>query len=245
MTVTAFDPGPSPFSQKILVEDYTATWCPYSPRVGVALKDYSASNPRCVVAGIHGFVGSSDPFTFKDFTTMFDFYGIYIYPEAIVNRNFEWDEYTSSLENELAKRAPLGIALETSVSGNTVNARARVKFDVSSSLPLKVVIMLVEDGLVFPQRNYYAPVYGDDPIANYVHTNTLRTAGTDILGDKIPLTSQIAGNIWEKNVSINATGYTLSNCKIIATIVSDSEMSDRRGSLNTQIANVGQDKDFD
>ena len=92
---------------------------------------------------------------------------------------------------------------------------------------------------------FAAPMYGDDPISNYVHNNTLRAVGTDIFGDEIPAASQIAGSTWEKDLSIDASGYILSNCKIVATIVCDSDMFDRRGSLNTQIVNAGQDQDFD
>jgi len=245
VTVTATDPGSSPFSQKILVEDYTATWCGYSPRVGIPLKNYSASHPRCIVVGVHGSLGTSDPYVYPGITSLINAYNIYIYPTVLVNRDFEWDEYTSSLESELAKRAPVGIALETAVNGVTINAKVKVKFDGSSNFPLRIIIMLVEDGLIYPQRNFYAPSYGDDPILNYAHNNTLRAAATDIFGDDIPVASQKAGNTWEKNFSMNATGYKMSNCKIVAAVIYAPNTFGRTGSLNAQIVNAGQNKNFD
>ena len=245
VTVTATDPGASPFSQKILVEDYTATWCGYSPRVGVALKNYSATNPRCIMVGVHGPLGTSDPYIYQGVTPLINSFNIQIYPTAIVNRDFEWDEYNSSLGYELTKRAPLGIALETTINGVTINVKAKVKFDGSSNFPLKIIILLVEDGLIFPQRNFYAPEYGADPISNYVHTNTLRAAATDIFGDDIPVASQRVGSTWEKNVSINATGYKMSNCKIVAAVVYAPNTFGRSGSLNAQSVNAGQNKNFD
>ena len=40
VSLTVSDPGPSPFSQKLLVEDFTGTWCGHCPRVGLPLDAY-------------------------------------------------------------------------------------------------------------------------------------------------------------------------------------------------------------
>jgi len=244
-TVTATDPGPSPFTQKLLTEDYTGTWCGYCPRVGASLKTYSSSNPNCIVVGVHGPAGSSDPYNYTYVTQMASTFGVTSFPTVIVNRDFKWSEVASVLNNELTKRAPVGIGLETTITGSTINVKAKVKFDVSTQIPLKLIVMLVEDNLVASQTNYYAPTYGPDPITNYVHKNTLRTAGTDIFGDDIPASQQITGTTWEKNLTINAAGYSLANCKVIATVVYGTNGLGRRGSLNSQEVTAGQNKNFD
>jgi thiol-disulfide isomerase/thioredoxin len=245
VTVTATDPGPSPFTQKLLTEDYTGTWCGYCPRVGASLKTYSSSNPNCIVVGVHGPAGSSDPYNYTYITQLANTFGITSYPSVIINRDSKWNENSTVLNSELTKRAPVGIGFETSVTGSTINVKAKVKFDITTQIPLKLIVMLVEDNLVASQTNYYAPTYGPDPITNYVHKNTLRTAGTDIFGDDIPVAQQTSGNTWEKTMTINAAGYNIGNCKVIATVVYGTNGLGRRGSLNTQEVTAGQNKNFD
>jgi thiol-disulfide isomerase/thioredoxin len=245
VTVTATDPGPSPFTQKILTEDYTGTWCGYCPRVGVSLKTYSGANPNCIVVGIHGPSGSSDPYNYQYVTQLASNFSISSFPTVIVNRDSKWNENSTELNTQLTKRAPVGLGLETTISGSTINIKAKVKFDITTEMPLKLIVMLVEDGLTYPQTNYYAPTYGADPITNYVHKNTLRSAATDIFGDDIPLAQQVSGTTWEKNLTVSAAGYSISNCRIIATVVYGTNGLGRRGSLNTQIVNAGQTKNFD
>ncbi|TMI65585.1 MAG: Omp28-related outer membrane protein [Bacteroidetes bacterium] len=244
VTVTATDPGPSPFTQKLLTEDYTGTWCGYCPRVGTSLKTYSSSNPNCIVVGIHGPSGSSDPYNYLYISQLASAFGISSFPTVIVNRDAKWLETSTELNTQLSKRAPVGVGLETTVSGSTITIKAKVKFDITTEMPLKLVVMLVEDNLVASQVNYYAPTYGPDPIAGYIHKNTLRSAGTDIFGDDIPVAQQVSGTTWEKDLTINAAGYNISNCKIIATVVYGTNGL-RRGSLNTQIVTAGQTKNFD
>lgn len=245
ITVTATDPGPSPFTQKLLTEDYTGTWCGYCPRVGASLKTYSNTNPNCIVVGIHGPSGSSDPYNYQYVTQLASAYSVSSFPTVIVNRDAKWNENSTELNTQLSKRAPVGLGLETTITGNTINIKAKVKFDVSTDLPLKLIVMLVEDGLQYAQTNYYAPTYGPDPIGNYIHKNTLRSAATDIFGDDIPAAQQVAGTTWEKNLTVNAAGYSISNCKIIATVVYGTNGLGRRGSLNTQDVTAGQTKNFD
>jgi thiol-disulfide isomerase/thioredoxin len=245
VVVTATDPGPSPFTQKLLTEDYTGTWCGYCPRVGASLKTYSSANPNCIVVGVHGPAGSSDPYNYTYVSQLASTFSVTSFPTVIVNRDFKWNEVATALNTELGKRAPVGIAFETSITGSTVNVKAKVKFDISTQIPLKLILMLVEDNLVAAQTNYYAPTYGPDPITNYVHKNTLRTAGTDIFGDDIPVASQTAGNTWEKSLTINGAGYSLGNCKVIATVVYGTNGLGRRGSLNSQEVTAGQNKSFD
>jgi thiol-disulfide isomerase/thioredoxin len=245
LTVTATNPGPSPFTKKVLVEDYTGTWCGYCPRVGVQLTNYSASHPNCIVVGVHGPAGSSDPYNYQYVSQLTTTFGVTGWPTAIVNRDYKWNENNNILDAEGNKRAPLGIAFETSVVGTTINVKTKVKFDVTTSLPLKLVVLLVQDNLVYSQVNYYAPTYGGNPIANYVHNHVLRAAATDIFGDAIPSASQTSGTTWESNLSFNASAYNISNCKIVAMVLSNTLGYDYKGALNAQIVTAGQNKDFD
>ena len=245
VTLTATDPGPSPFTQKVYVEDFTGTWCGYCPRVGVSLGNYAASHPNAIVVSVHGPVGSSDPYIYTFDTQLRNAFSVNSWPSAIVNRDYKWTENTSVLDQELAKRAPVGLSLVSTVSGSTINVTAKVKFDVTTSVGTKLILMLVQDGLVYPQANYYAPQYGGNPIPSYVHNHILRSAATDIFGDLIPASQQTIGNTWQSNYSFNAAAYNIANCKIIGLVVFDNNGGGYKGALNAQEVAAGQTKNFD
>ncbi|MEO7394253.1 MAG: Omp28-related outer membrane protein, partial [Chitinophagaceae bacterium] len=156
----------------------------------------------------------------------------------------KWNNTSASLQQLTQERAALGLAFETIISGSTISVKTKVKFDVSTSIPLKLIVMLVEDGLLYNQANYGH--FGlPNPIVNFRHKNTLRAAATDIFGDAIPGAQQIKGNTWEKQLSFNAATYNTANCYIIATVIYDINNQNRKGALNTQIVAAGQNKDFD
>jgi hypothetical protein len=245
VTLTAQDPGPSPFTQKVLVEDYTGTWCGYCPRVGVQLTSYIVSHPNCIVVGVHGPSGSGDPFSYLYVASLTNYFNVTGWPTGIVNRNYAWNEQNTVLDQEAVKRAPLGLSFETSIAGNIISVKTKVKFDVTTQLGMKLVVALVEDGLIYPQTNYYAPTYGGNPITSYTHNHVLRAAATDVFGDVIPVAQQTIGTTWESNLSFNASGYNMNNCKIVAFVLYDFNTLSRKGVLNVQEVTAGQNKVFD
>lgn len=245
ITVTAADPGPSPFSQKVYIEDYTGSWCGYCPRVGFSLGSYSASHPNAIVVGVHVPGTPPDPYVFTYQQQLKNAFNITAVQTAIINRDIKWNENTSVLDQKLSERAPLGLSLVSSVSGSTINVTAKVKFDITTSIGMKLILLLVEDGLVYPQINYYAPQYGSDPINNYVHNHVLRKNATDVFGDPIPTAQQTIGNTWQADYSFNAAGYNIANCKVVGLVVFDANGGGYKGALNAQEVAAGQTKNFD
>jgi Outer membrane protein Omp28. len=147
-----------------------------------------------------------------------NFFQVTGYPSAYINREIKWTESTTQLDQAANKRAPLGIAFQTSVTGNTISGIAKVKYDVNTSVGLKLVLYLLEDGKVYPQVNYnYFSL--PDPITNYVHNNILRKTITDLYGDILPAANQVKGNIQDVNFTIDASGYDISKCKIVGFVV--------------------------
>jgi len=240
-SVDATDPGPSSFTRKILCEDYTGNWCGHCPRVGIQLEDYvSQKNPDCIVIGIH----NGDSYSYLYEAQMRTRYNVGGFPTVIVNRNFKWDENNYSLDKEAEKRAVLGLALETSIEGALINVKAKVKSDVTTSIPMKLVVMLVEDNLVSSQRNYgYWSL--PDPINNYNNRNVLRMAATDIFGDDLPANALTKDIVWAKDFTFNAPGCNFANCKIIAFVFYSPGDPDRVGILNVQEVVAGQNRSFD
>ncbi len=243
-SLNAVLPGPPLFTKKVVTEMYTGTWCGNCPVTIIPLEDYISNRPDIIYVGIHGPSGSNDPYQYVFDTQLRNAFGVGGVPTVVVNRNANWDGKRATLDELTKQRAPLGIAFESSISGGMISAKVRIKFDVSTSIPLKLVVVLVEDNLKYNQVNY-GHYNLPNPIVNFNHQNVLRTAGTDIFGDPIPVDQQIKGNIWQKEVTLNANGYNLSNCRLVGYVIYGSNIPDRKGILNAQIATAGQTKNFD
>jgi thiol-disulfide isomerase/thioredoxin len=250
----------SPFTKKLLVEHFTGTWCGYCPRVTYALDQYALTHPNLIIANMHGYAGTSDPFIFQYESQLSSNFSVTGYPTAIVNRYKKWDEVTTTLNNELSKSAPLGLAIQSSINGTTITGTASVKFNVTTSKTMKIVVLLVENGLVKDQINYFSPsggatpyLYGGaNPIVGFVHNGVMRKASTDIFGDLIPASAQIKSSVWNLNFSMTTSGttgsgssYTIdpTKCSIIAYVVDGTTA--KTGVYNVQTAPVGTIKNFD
>jgi hypothetical protein len=248
----------SPFTKKILVEELTGTWVGYATRTIYKLTEYMTGNPNCIRAAIHG--ASSDPFQYQFFQSYRSKFSITGFPTVMVNRTNKWTESNSELDVELQKWAPLGLAISSQDSAGILNGVVKVKFFNSIDRPLKVVIAMVENGLIYPQINYYSPQYGltpylyggVSPINDFVHQHTLRKTATDIFGDAIPSNVQVSNGEYRFPFSISYNGLTATNttysavpanCAIVAFVVDDSPIN--AGVLNVQYAPVGVTKNYD
>lgn len=243
-SLTVTDPGPSPFSQKVLIEDYTGTWCGHCPRVGMALDAYASSRPKAIVISNHG--PANDPYTFSGHGLLANYFQLSGYPSVFINRDVKWNENTAQLDQAAEKRAPLGIAFQTTVNGNTISGTAKVKYDVNTTVNMKLVLYLVEDGKVYPQVNY--GYFGlPDPINNYVHNGILRRTITDLYGEVLPATNQVKGGIQEVSFLVDATGFDISKCRIVGFVVHGSNSEGRKlnAVVNAQTVAAGQNKNFD
>jgi thiol-disulfide isomerase/thioredoxin len=233
VTLTATSPGTSKYSQKVLVEDYTGAWCGYCPRVAHSLTQAENSNPRIISVAIH----NGDPMAHPQESQLRGRWGINAWPTAMVNRKYEWNEQVSVLSAETVKWSPLGLAIESSISGSTISGKVKAEFDVTTSLPMVMGIMLLENGIVYPQTSYYngtvgSPFFGlGNPINNYVHNHTLRKFSTNIFGDDIPASAQVKGNIYEKTFTFNAAGYDLTKCTVLAFVGFADGLPNRAGAL--------------
>ncbi len=247
VNVTVTSAGPSKYSQKALAEDYTGAWCGYCPRVARSLDQINAANANVIPVAVH----NGDPMAHPQESALRARWGINAWPSAMVNRKYQWNEQASVLNAETTKWAPLGLAIESSVAGNNITGKVKTEFNVTTTLGMTVCVMLVEDGIVYPQRNYYngtsgSPFFGlGDPISGYVHNHTLRKFSTDIFGDDIPTAAQVKNNIYEKTFSFDATGYNLSKCSIIAFVGYANGIPNRSGLLNAQIVKAGLNQNFD
>lgn len=237
----------SKFKQKVIMEEFAGTWCSFCTRFTYIIDTMVQSNSNIIPIQVH----SGDAFEYSFVQQMRNKFGVSGFPSGYFNRGRIWDESTAMITSQLNQRSKLGLSINSSSNANTVTATVKVKFDVSTSEQLNIVVALLEDSLVFPQANFYnntfgSPFYGlGDPIQNYRHNNILRLAATDIFGDLIPIDAQIKDNTWEKNYTINAAGFNLKNCKLVAYVQYAQNNVSRWGVLNAQKVIVGNAVSFD
>jgi len=251
----------SPFTQKALVEDLTGAWCGFCTRVSHSLDSFKATKSQnLIVVTVHG-GGGTDPFKYQYYTQINSKYKLSGYPSVLLNRKVEWNESHSTLTNALNSWAPLGISINSLKNNDgTVSGTVKVKYNVNTERPMKLVIAMVENGLIAPQENYYSTKYGYkpylygavSPINNFVHNGVLRKTSTDLFGDVIPVETQKKGNIYSKDFTLILSGKTydqtpytanIDNVGIVAFVIDDS--GNNYGIYNVQYANAGTDKDFD
>ena len=232
------------YTKKALLEFYTGTWCGICPGVLIPLDDYINHHPKLIPAFVHGPAGSSDPFVFQfdqQLRTAFNITGV---PTNVINRNFNWNNDTTVLNQQTTGYSSVGLSLETSISGSTIDVTSKVAFDSTISTPLKLVVNLVEDSIAYNQANYGH--FGlPNPIVLFCHRYILRKNLTNLLGDVIPTIKTVANTTYTTTYSINTSGYNLSHCRIVAYVVYDNNTVGKKGVINAQIAKAGFNQVFD
>lgn len=229
---------------KVMVEDYTGTWCGYCPRLAHALEQTVAQNSNVIPVALH----DDNDMPFPNVSVLENTFGVDGFPSGRINRTTSWDESTSQPIGYLSEMKPLGLAINSSLSGSTISADVKVHFDVAVDDDLKLVVYLLENGLYYPQVNYYnndsgSPFYQQgDPIPDFEHNHAARIAFTDALGDAIPAADNATDHVYTANfsTSVPPNVQSSSNLELVAFVVgSDNTV------INVQQANLGVNQDFD
>ena len=234
----------STHTTKVMIEDYTGTWCGYCPRVASSLEDAINQNGNIIPVAIH----NSDPMTFAYEAQMRSTFGVTGFPTAKINRTTTWNENFNQLSSHINTRQNMGLAINSSLSGNTITAEVNVHYDLKVDTANRIVVYLLENGLVYNQVSYYngdssSPWYqAGNPIVGFVHDHTARSVFTDVFGDAIPATDTETGSTYTANYTLTVPGsvQNTSNLELVAFVVG----SDNKA-LNVQKASLGENKDFD
>lgn len=225
------------FVKNILIENYTATWCGYCPRVHDAIKDAMGSSSHIVPIAIHG---SNDPYYFTSIGTLAGAYNVSGYPTAVIDRDYSWPypEEFDGLSRALDKNAALGISISNSVSGTDIQSVVKVKFGKTFEEDLKIGVCLLESNLIYDQTNYYDDGRGD-PIEDYEHDHVLRSYGTDLFGDAI-IDATTENSESTLNITFDMTDYVTENCSVVAFVINEDGKV-----LNAQIAAYSETVDYE
>ncbi|NNL16257.1 MAG: Omp28-related outer membrane protein [Flavobacteriaceae bacterium] len=230
------------FTKKALVEDYTGTWCGYCPRLAYNLEQAEQQHDEIIGVGIH----SGDVMETSYTNQLESEFGINSWPNGRINRTIVWNESVSQILAYLNVNPGLGLGINSSVTGNTVSVDIKIDYDLETN-GSKLVVYLLEDGLIYPQTNYYnndpnSPWYQTgNPISDFEHNNVLIASFTNIFGDTIP--DGIVGQEFSTNYSISLPSnvQNTSNLEIVAFVVKSSNGT----VINVQHSAIGVEQDFD
>lgn len=181
-TAVIEQPIPGKFLKNVLIEDYTGTWCQYCPRVLFGLDKVEEEHLDAYPVSIHiANNPNTDPYIFPA-SALQQAMGVSGLPTAMLNRNILWDNETTTTEvkNLIKLNSDLGIALNSIVTASNINLDVNIKFAENFS-GLKLIVYVLEDGLIANQTNATSFFDGVNPIPNYEHSHVLRSCLTDLV----------------------------------------------------------------
>lgn len=230
ISITFHNGSETNFVKRVLVEDYTGTWCGYCPRVAWAMEQAMLQpNNKVVPVAIHRassnpISSSFDPYNFDSsaIENILDDPG---YPKGYLNRLTKWttpeDQNIQQVINLSQGVNPkLGVALTSTLIGSTINLEAKVKF-AKNFTGLKLVVYILENKLIYNQKNYTTFFGGVSTIQNFEHNHVLRGLMTNILGDAIADSETTIGKTFTRtfNIAIPANIANKENLEYVVFVV--------------------------
>lgn len=209
-----------PFTKRLLIEDYTGTWCGNCPNVAYAIEQVKLQSENVVAVGIHRASSDTnnpnyDPFNYEAAVELEQTYGVAGYPWAMLDRTTQW-AFPAPLNVdqavELTKSdATVGLAFDSALENNTLNVTLNIKFGTDFTQNLSVVVYVLESGLIADQTNYTTYYEGEDILVDFEYNHVLRASLTNLLGDAIPAAETNLGNIYTTNFSVPVADLSVTN----------------------------------
>ncbi|MFK7059589.1 Omp28-related outer membrane protein [Flavobacterium oreochromis] len=227
------------FTKNVLIEDYTGTWCGFCPRIAYSIIKVKENTTKAVSVAIHGGSRGSDPYIYSG-TLPINISG---YPTGKLNRLTDWTyPENSNILQPIAltsNNTDLGLAMTSTVASGNINLDVKVKF-LKDYTNLKLVVYVVEDGLVYNQSNYTSFFGGASTLVNFVHDDVLRKClTTSILGDVLTGTTTNATVTKNFNIAVPSNISDPTKMKFVAFVV------DQTGNaLNVRKSNPNENQSF-
>jgi thiol-disulfide isomerase/thioredoxin len=240
------------FRKKVLIEDYTGTWCGFCPRVAWGIELVKEQSNDVVAVAIHrpsSEVTSSvyDPYNFPGAQELENTLGAEGYPKGFLNRKTQWSFPEPNYVNEpiamtQGENPKLGLAMSAAVEGGNITLDVNVMFGKDFTNNLKLVVYVLENGLIYEQHNYTTYYDGVDVIEDFEHNHVLRACLTNILGDAVDGAEATTGNVYTRtfSVPVPANMANAANIEFVAFIVDENG-----NSLNVRSAHPGEAQGFE
>ena len=239
------------FNKRVLIEDYTGTWCGYCPRVAYGIEQVKAQSDNVVAVAIHRASlnpndPSYDPYTF-DSTELENFINIPGYPKGLINRITQWNYPEPNNLNQVialtqGDNPKLGLAMKSSQDGNNLSIDVNVRFGKDFSNNMKLVVYILENGLIHEQHNYTTYYDDVDLLEDFEHNHVLRACITPLMGENIPNGQTTVLNTYTRtfNVTVPETVENANKLEFVAFV------TDEAGNvLNVRGAHPGEEQEFE
>lgn len=186
-----------------VLEECTGTWCQWCPCGHDVMEDILATMPNAIMIGYHGPSGSSDPwddFPGNQIIGLMSFSG---YPTAVIDRTgapMSRSAWTNAMNQRYNVPATVTITMDKNYNKITRELVTDVHVTPLTDLTgtYNVTMILLEDGLVYPQTGN-----GSCPGAtDYVHNHVVRAIINGAEGEQLNTTSPwTTGNTITKNIT--------------------------------------------
>ena len=231
---------PIKFKKRVMVEDYTGTWCGYCTRVSYAIEQLKKRTSDAVIVAIH----QGDAMQYENVNAMLSAFSVQGFPTALIDRAENWNYPEPSNVNQVLTKlnddSTAGLALVSSINNNTLNIKLKLKMGQSFD-GLKIGLYILESGLVYGQKNWTS-YYASDPISNFIHDHVLRKSLTGILGDQVPSDKLGRENVFERDFQYQIpSSYNKDNIELVAFVT----RSNSKKAINSRSSSIGESQSFE
>ncbi len=216
---------PDHFSQRVMMEELTGEWCGSCPSGEAVIEQLKHQyGDSLVVISIH----DQDFLDISSYNPVLNAFAQYNFgfPCAAIGRLkepsgsafwYSYAEWTSSVQNQLTKDHKTGIALVSSVDGDSAVLEVHIGFHATNAYDMRVNVFLVENNIASQQQTGAG--------SSYVHQQVLRAIVTPSLGDPFSMATE---KEIIKKYKVSIRGYNAANL-VFATSVEkwSSDRTDR------------------
>ena len=231
--------------KKVVLEDFTGTWCGWCPEGTVVIEGLLAANPTSFIpiASHNG-----DALQVPEGAAIDAALDVTAYPNGAVDR-FKFTgttkipmsrgSWSSSFNTRKNMTAIVSVSFENAVktSADTYSADVKVKFSSAptAGVPLKMNVYLLEDSIAatgqYDQDNYSANIQGGaSPLVNWFHNSTLRkaTGGTWGYATTIP-TNPVVGTTYTEKVTFTIpAAWVAKHINVVAFVAYDGTVANNQ-----------------
>lgn len=239
--------------RNVVIEDYTGTWCGYCLKAVVAIDSIKVlTNNHVSVVAIHKKSLGDEPMHFPQVVDLQAQFNIpNEFPQTQLNRTVKWNSLPNSIFYDYGVvtsiaglETDVSVAINSKLNGSTLSVDAKVVYRNGSEPGDKLVVYLLENGIIADQANYFdgnpiSPYYGmGNPIKNFVHNDAIRKSLSGLFGDNIPETAPY--EVHTKSYTFDVPSeYKAENLSFVVMVVKADN-----NAKNSQHANIGETKDF-
>lgn len=250
VNITFHDGSEINFLKRVLIEDYTGTWCGYCPRVAHAIELVHNLTDAYVPVAIHRENSNPESATYDpynyDSTVLENLIDVPGYPKGMLNRTTLWSYPEPNNVNQAigftqGENPKLGIAMQASVSDGSIELTIKAKCAKNFS-NLKLVVYVLENGLIHDQHNYTTYYGAQNPIPGYTNNHVLRQCLTSLLGDAVSDSEVQVGQTFTRTFTadIPANVANAGNIEFVAFMLAPDNSV-----INVRKANAGDDQEFE